>query len=109
MACQVEGLRGKLELKLHLYIIVFVVSRSFGIVNRIAQLAAPCCPYFVLWVLQEVFTPLQGLGNAIVYGLNYTVRTLYRVRLCDRQRLAASPHAMHRIRRPQRASIQLVR
>jgi len=93
----VEGLRGRLQTKLHLYLFVFLACRFFGVVNRIAQLVAPCCPVFGLWVMQELFTPLQGIGNAIVYGLNYTIRTLYRVHICSRQRLAESPSQIKHI------------
>ena len=100
---------------MHLYIVVFLVSRIFGIINRVLQLAIPCCPVFAIWFLQELFTTMQGMGNAFVYGLNYTIRTIYRVKICSRKRKAQSPSTMQRSRastlasRGHRMSVAMVR
>lgn len=59
------------------YALVFAVVFGFQLLNRIQNFAAPDNPSFVLYLLQSLFGPLQGLGNAAVYGWTPRVRSLY--------------------------------
>ena len=58
------------------YLIVFIGLYSFGLINRTVNLiisssgGVPCRPR--PYLLQAVFNPLQGFGNAIVYCGLYT-------------------------------------
>ena len=58
------------------YLIVFTAFYFFGLLNRLTNYILASMgsrPYvFPLYLLQAVFTPLQGFGNALVYGGLYT-------------------------------------
>eukprot|EP00750_Incisomonas_marina_P001493 INCI11285.1.p1 GENE.INCI11285.1~~INCI11285.1.p1 ORF type:complete len:290 (+),score=41.23 INCI11285.1:179-1048(+) len=55
-------------------VLVFFKSRLWGVVNRVQHYVNPTHPILALYLLQYIFGPLQGLGNAVVYGLNKTVK-----------------------------------
>ena len=44
----------------------------FVVLNRVAEYSGKTT--FTLYLLQAIFTPLQGAINAVVYGLNRKVR-----------------------------------
>jgi len=52
------------------YILVFLISYSFGVINRIQNFISPDSPNFWLTLLQGAMFPLQGLLNGVVYGFN---------------------------------------
>ena len=56
--------------KLRRYIGVFLFINIFGVLHRLQNLASPEHPSYLLFALQSFFDPLQGFGNAVVYGLN---------------------------------------
>jgi len=60
------------------YIIVFVIVWTFPILNRIRNLLDPEHPSLVLFIGAALFTPMQGLGNAFIYGWTPSVRDHYR-------------------------------
>jgi hypothetical protein len=59
------------------YILVFVIVFVPQLINRIDNAARPGDPTFSLYLLQSICGPLQGLGNAVVYGWTPRVRQLY--------------------------------
>ena len=77
-------LQHKIRRRLLLYLGVFILLMAPGLANRIWQAAAPDhSPNFVLLCADSLCGPLQGFGNAVVYGLNKRLRERYR-RLCCR-------------------------
>ena len=60
--------------RLGLYLAAFLSSSVFGVANRLQRLAQPGQAVFALYVCQSVTTPLKGLFNALVYGLNKRVK-----------------------------------
>lgn len=63
------------------YIIVFVFVRFWSLLNRLQNIIEPNNPVFALFVLHGLFSPLQGLGNSLVFGLTAKVREQY-AKLC---------------------------
>ena len=43
----------------------------------------PNRPDFTLYLLQSIIAPLQGFGNAVIYGLNKAVVSHYKVAFSD--------------------------
>mmetsp|Transcript_25529 Transcript_25529/g.82260 ORF Transcript_25529/g.82260 Transcript_25529/m.82260 type:complete len:319 (-) Transcript_25529:52-1008(-) len=66
--------------RLRLYILVFFMVKVFSVINRLQNAVDPNNPVLFLYIMQSFFEPLQGLGNALVYGLNKMVITQYRLR-----------------------------
>ena len=66
--------------RLTMYIIVFMFIRVWSVINRFQNLANPNAPVYALYVLHSIFSPLQGLCNALVYGVNKTLLSEYRKR-----------------------------
>lgn len=60
---------------------VFVGLRVWSIVNRLQTEIDPNNPVFFLFLLHSLAAPLQGFGNAAVYGFTAKVRSQYR-RIC---------------------------
>ena len=56
--------------KLRRYIGVFLFINIFGVLHRLQNMVSPEHPSYFLFALQSFFDPLQGFGNAVVYGLN---------------------------------------
>ena len=73
----------RIKIRLTMYIFVFVLFHIFEITRKIHTLTDPQNPNFALYVLARVFTPLNGLGNAVVYGLNRGVVNAYRKICCN--------------------------
>lgn len=75
-------LQHKIKRRLMLYLSVFIILTFPGFANRIWQAADPDhTPNFILLCADSLCGPLQGFGNAIVYGLNKRLRQRY-YRLC---------------------------
>ena len=45
--------------------------------NRLYELARPDAPSFILYLLQSMLGPLQGLGNAYAYGWSAQTRHVW--------------------------------
>eukprot|EP00750_Incisomonas_marina_P012331 INCI16729.2.p2 GENE.INCI16729.2~~INCI16729.2.p2 ORF type:complete len:281 (-),score=21.97 INCI16729.2:21-863(-) len=56
--------------RLRLYVFIFFGCHIFGLINRVQNFLDPCHPIFWLSFTQALLTSLQGLANAIAYGLN---------------------------------------
>jgi len=57
--------------------LIFLTVHLSQIVNRTQEVVAPGAPSFLLYFLHSLLSPLQGLGNALVYGNAPRVRTHY--------------------------------
>ncbi|KAL1525685.1 hypothetical protein AB1Y20_020534 [Prymnesium parvum] len=60
----VQGLARRMRLLL----VIFVLVHTCSIINRLYDFFSPDQPSFFFSLLQSLSAPLQGLGNAIVYG-----------------------------------------
>jgi len=70
----------KLALKFVLYSMAFFISWIFAIINRIQNVMDPNNNIYELFVLQGFFIPLQGVINAIFYGMtDYKLRKSYSI------------------------------
>eukprot|EP00939_MAST-03C_sp_MAST-3C-sp1_P002490 g2490.t1 len=67
-----------LAFRLRLYLLAFVATHFFSIINRLQNIIDPDKPIFLLYLLQSIFEPLNGLWNAGVYGMNHVVMTEYK-------------------------------
>ena len=72
----------RIKIRLTMYIVVFVLFHFFEITKKIHMLADSQNPSYGLYFLARLFTPLNGLGNAVVYGLNRAVVNTYRKACC---------------------------
>eukprot|EP01125_Pyxidicula_operculata_P006769 TRINITY_DN2323_c0_g1_i1.p1 TRINITY_DN2323_c0_g1~~TRINITY_DN2323_c0_g1_i1.p1 ORF type:complete len:358 (-),score=69.66 TRINITY_DN2323_c0_g1_i1:134-1207(-) len=70
----------KLIKKLQLYPIIFVGCYLFSIINRIYDWASPQ-DSFALYLLESLTTPLVGFVNALVYGLDENVKSLWKAQI----------------------------
>lgn len=78
-------LQHKIRRRLLLYLGVFIILTAPGLANRIWQAVDPNhTPNFALLCADSLCGPLQGFGNAVVYGLNKRLRERYH-RLCCRR------------------------
>ena len=73
--------------RLKLYPIILVGCWFFGTINRFQQAVAPNSPQYWLFVLQVCGSHLQGLLNAVAYGLNPSVRDAWVEKLAGHARL----------------------
>ena len=62
-----ERLRNEAQLQLMGYVFVFIVFSTFGLANRVNDAVNDTSPEWIL-VLQAWTMPLQGFGNALVFG-----------------------------------------
>jgi len=53
---------------MRLLLVIFVLVHTCSIINRLYDFFSPDQPSFFFSLLQSLSAPLQGLGNAIVYG-----------------------------------------
>ncbi len=58
-------------------ILIFVIVHTPQILNRLNDLFWPASPSFAIRLVHSALGPLQGLGNALVYGWTPRVRRLY--------------------------------
>jgi len=65
--------RNPLAFRLRLYILAFVLTHIFSILNRLQNVIDPDKPVFALYLLQSIFEPMNGFTNALVYGMNHIV------------------------------------
>jgi len=79
----------KMNVLVSFYLLAFVTSQFFAVLNTIQGALAPQSPIFILYILHATFQPLQGFLNCIVYGTNegfvshyveWFERKFYRVR-----------------------------
>ncbi|EGG17666.1 cAMP receptor-like protein [Cavenderia fasciculata] len=61
--------------KLTLYLAAFLVCWLPDLINHTIFYVG-ACPPFVMWVLQDLFSPLQGFLNFVVYVLTYRIVTV---------------------------------
>ena len=59
------------------FLAVYGAINGFRIIRRFADAVTPDQPIYALWMLHSFFGPIQGLGNALVYGCTPRVRRLY--------------------------------
>jgi hypothetical protein len=69
---------GAVVFRLRLYLLVFVVVRLPGVVDRIQNALSPDEPVFIIVLLHSLLSPLQGFANSLVYGCNRQVANEYR-------------------------------
>ncbi len=91
-----ESSQSDVNRRLILYCLCFAGFRFWALVNRCQNVTSPNHPLFGLYLLHALFSPLQGLGNALVFGANKRFRDHYAI-MCSsnpaRQlELAASAH-----------------
>ena len=68
--------------RLRLYVLVFVFVRFWSIVDRMQNILGDE-PSFFLALLHSMFSPMQGIINALLYGCNYQlVRQCRYVSIC---------------------------
>jgi len=67
-----------LAYRLRLYLLAFIITKFFSVLNRFYDLASPDNPSFTLNILQSLFEPFTGFCNAMVYGFNKMVYLLYK-------------------------------
>ncbi|GAM22761.1 hypothetical protein SAMD00019534_059360 [Acytostelium subglobosum LB1] len=65
---QSHQLQRHIAKKLSLYMAAFILSWIWDIINHTVFYAVKQCPPFWMWVLQDLFSPLQGFFNFIVYS-----------------------------------------
>ena len=75
-----DPVKSKLLWRLTLYIWVFLFIRIWGVINRLQNFADRDHPSFTLYMLTSLFSPLQGMFNAIVYGFNQRLMLEYKKR-----------------------------
>ena len=59
------------------YVIIFVIVWAFAFLNRMHGVLFPDTPSIFLYDMSSLFTPLAGLGNALVYGVTQNVKDTY--------------------------------
>mmetsp|Transcript_31114 Transcript_31114/g.40056 ORF Transcript_31114/g.40056 Transcript_31114/m.40056 type:complete len:328 (+) Transcript_31114:108-1091(+) len=64
--------------RLKMYPLIMVICWSFATINRIQNTIEPQNPMFVLFFLHSMLISLQGLFNAVAYGLTPTVRQAWK-------------------------------
>ena len=84
------------------FLAVYGAINGFRIIRRFADAVTPDQPIYALWMLHSFFGPIQGLGNALVYGWTPRVRRLYAERFprwCARLAVKHAPteHAPPRL------------
>ena len=72
-----SGALPSLTRRLRLFLLVFGVINGFQLLNRTYDFFAPGNPSFALYMLQSIFGPLQGVGNAVAYGTSPLVRRVW--------------------------------
>lgn len=71
----------KIVQRLGLFVLASLLSNIPALMNRIQNGIQPKYPIFILFLLQGLFTPLQGFWNAIVYYSSAPLREAY-LRTC---------------------------
>ena len=73
--------------RMSLYVGAFIFIRSWSVLNRFVELVAGNVgAVYPLMFLHSLFSPTQGVANALVYGFNKKLKGHYmRVCGCDRQ------------------------
>jgi len=74
---QAAGAVPGLTARLRSFLIVYCTIHAAQIANRMQDLLSPYNPVFVLYLLQSLLSPMQGVGNAIAYGWSPRVRRLW--------------------------------
>lgn len=72
----------RIRIRIFLYLFVFLLTFTSSCLGRLIQAVdEDHRPQHVLLLLSSIFSPLLGALNALVYGLNTTVRMLFRVEI----------------------------
>eukprot|EP00051_Salpingoeca_urceolata_P004823 m.67929 g.67929 ORF g.67929 m.67929 type:complete len:308 (-) comp13870_c0_seq3:237-1160(-) len=53
---------------LRFYPVVYILTATFPVINRIQNAANPCDPVFALFLLHSLSAPMMGMLNAVVYA-----------------------------------------
>jgi len=64
-----KAVEARLVRSLSLYLVTFVLCWVWDVVDHIITTIYPGCDLYWLWILQDLFSPLQGFLNFIVYGV----------------------------------------
>jgi len=67
-----------LAFRLRLYLLAFICTKLFSVINRVQNIADGDNPIFTLYMLQALFEPFTGFANAMVYGANKMVINSYK-------------------------------
>ena len=67
-----------LAFRLRLYLLAFICTKLFSVINRVQNIADNDNPIFALYLLQALFEPFTGFANALVYGANRMVIKEYK-------------------------------
>ena len=76
-----DSQRRQFALRLRLYVSVFFVCKLPLVANCLIYLVAPGKAPFAMLFLEAMMTPLQGLGDALAFGLNRKVLSQSKRRL----------------------------
>lgn len=74
-AAPADTMGAEVTLRARNYLLVYLVINLFRASNRLQNLFSPQ-PVYVLYALHSIFEPLQGVGNALIYGNTPRVRAL---------------------------------
>jgi len=65
-----RNLQWKVQKRLSLYLLAFAICWVWDVVNNILSQVSPESNFYWLWLLQSIFSPLQGFLNFLVYGIS---------------------------------------
>ena len=68
-----------------LYVGAFLFIRSWSVLNRFVELIDGNVGVFPLMFLHSLFSPIQGVANALVYGFNKKLKAHYYNLCCSRK------------------------
>jgi len=80
-----QSLRKKITFRVSLYLLSFIIAWGGGLVNRVYGWWTGGHVSFVLWMIQVACVPVQGIFDAIVYGLNRNTVLQYKEFFCGAQ------------------------
>ena len=72
-----SGALPNLTKRLRGFLLVFGIINTFQLLNRVYDVFSPGHPSFFLYLLQSILGPIQGLGNALVYGWSPQTRRVW--------------------------------
>jgi len=64
--------------RISLFILMFIICKFPGLVNRLINIIDPEEPVYWLYVVQALISPLQGFANSFIYGNSKTLQHEYR-------------------------------
>ena len=84
-----------LAFRLRLYLLAFICTKLFSVINRVQNIADNDNPIFALYLLQALFEPFTGFANALVYGANRMVIKEYKRKWEEYKRNQAEENSVY--------------